>query len=71
MPTHSQSSGFRAFPVFVTSISGVSSIRWSPRFVWVDCCNREKAVRLSRVRLKSPPEVVGAFHLADLIGNVK
>ncbi len=66
-----QSSGFRAFSSFVTSMSGIESLRWTPRFVWVSHCEQDKPVRLTRSRLPGAPEVIGAFALADLVKGAK
>lgn len=61
-------SGFRAFSTFITSMSGVESLRWTARFVWVNHCERG-VVRLTRSRLSSTPENLTAFKLADLVGE--
>ncbi len=62
-------SGFRAFSGFITSMSGVQSLRWSSRFVWVKRCEHDKEARVAR-RLIPDPQNMGAFKLADLIAGV-
>lgn len=62
-------SGFRAFSSFITSMSGVESLRWTARFVWVSHCERG-VVRMARSRVADPANM-GAFTLADLVGGAK
>lgn len=63
-PIHS---GFRAFSSLVVSMSGVESLYWTPRFVWVNHCEHAKPVRLTRSRLVGHPRDMNVFKVADAV----